>query len=114
MADSPYNPPSHPAQTAAASMRNLSTTIAISAESDPFVVPAAEFLAVHGIPFIRVTNNAGGATIVSSTTGVVTTPMTEEDGTAISIADATCRLVDVRGVSVVSFPSEDVTVVLVN
>ena len=114
MATPPYNPPRKQLKTAAQSARNLSTVLQVVAESDPIVLPAAETLSVQGVPYIRVTNNSGGATVVSSTIGTTTTPMTEEDGTAISLADATSRLVDVRGVEHVSFPSEEVTVVLVN
>ncbi len=114
MATSPYNPPKLPSQTAVASLRNLSTTISISAESDPIAVPAGEPLNVRGIPYVRVTNVSGGTTIATSTLDNVATPLTEEDGVAISIATATCRLIDVRGVHDVAFPSEAVTVVLVN
>lgn len=114
MADSPYNPPLHQLRTAAQSARNLSTTIQASAESEATLVPVGELLNVRGIPYIRVTNESGGPTIVTSTLSQVATPMTLEDGTAISIADSTNRLVDVRGVEEVAFPGGAVTVLLVN
>ena len=116
MADSPYRPalPQRPLQTAVQGLRNLAATVQVVAEADPVVVTSPEPLDVSGTPFIRVTNNSGGSTAVTSTIGDTATPMTEEDGTVLSLATATCRLVDVRGVNQVAFPDEDVTVVLVN
>lgn len=78
--------------------------VELSYSDDGTTVTANQRFDVEGYAFIRVYNTSGGATTVSvsHSKSVTPLPLVDRAGVAISVADDTSQLVEVRGAKVAS------------